>query len=125
MLFLIVLFLPTRDLIRDICHLCTSLRASSPIWASETSLARTAVTSGGCHFFNLRHVYGDSFHALPSPGVSGVEMKIYERSLQALLSSVPRSRVLARLASLAQIGELAPRLSLHMCKELCHVTLFQ
>ena len=28
------------------------------------------------------------------------------------------------LASLAQIGELAPRLSLHMCKELCHVTLF-
>ena len=124
MLFLVLLFLPTRDLIRDICHLCTSLRASSPIWASETSLARTAVTSGGCHFFNLRHVYVDSFHALPSPGVSGVEMKIYERSLQALLSSVPRSRVLARLASLAQIGELAPRLSLHMCKELCHVTLF-
>ena len=40
-----------------------------------------------------------------SPGVSGVEMKIYERSLQALLSSAPRSRVLARLASLAQIGE--------------------
>ena len=43
-------------------------------------------------------------------GVSGVEMKIYERSLQALLSSAPRSRVLARLASLAQIGELASRL---------------
>ena len=43
-------------------------------------------------------------------GVSGVEMKIYERSLQALLSSAPRSRVLARLASLAQIGELARRL---------------
>ena len=40
-------------------------------------------------------------------GVSGVEMKIYERSLQALLSSAPRSRVLSRLASLAQIGELA------------------
>ena len=38
-------------------------------------------------------------------------MKIYERSLQALLSSAPRSRVLARLASLAQIGELARRLS--------------
>ena len=43
-------------------------------------------------------------------GVSGVEMKIYERSLQALLSSAPRSRVLARLATLAQIGELARRL---------------
>ena len=39
-----------------------------------------------------------------------MEMKIYERWLQALLSSAPRSRVLARLASLAQIGELARRL---------------
>ena len=44
-----------------------------------------------------------------------VQMKIYERSLQALLSSAPRgfatrSRVHARLASLAQIGELAHRL---------------
>ena len=43
-------------------------------------------------------------------------MKIYERSLQALLSSAPRgfaarSRVLARLASLVQIGELARRLT--------------
>ena len=37
-------------------------------------------------------------------------MKIYERSLQALLSSAPRSRGLARLTSLAQIGELAHRL---------------
>ena len=37
-------------------------------------------------------------------------MKIYERWLQALLSSAPRLRVLARLASLAQIGELARRL---------------
>jgi len=36
--------------------------------------------------------------------------KIYERSLQALLSSARRSRVLARLASLTQIGELARRL---------------
>ena len=41
-----------------------------------------------------------------------VQMKFYERSLQALLSSAPRgfaarSRVLERLASLAQIGELA------------------
>ena len=53
--------------------------------------------TGSCHFSNLLHVCGDSFHALWSPGVSGVEMKIYERSLQALLS-------------LAQIGELARRL---------------
>ena len=40
--------------------------------------------------------------------LSEVQMKFYERSLQALLSSAPRgfaarSRVLARLASLAQI----------------------
>ena len=47
--------------------------------------------------------------------LSEVQMKFYERSLQALLSSAPRgfaarSRVLARLASLAQIGELARRL---------------
>ena len=39
-----------------------------------------------------------------------MELKLYERSLQALLSSVPRSCVLARLASLAQTGELAHRL---------------
>ena len=48
-------------------------------------------------------------------------MKFYERSLQALLSSAPRgfaarSRVLARLASLAQIGELARRLELMSMK---------
>ena len=41
----------------------------------------------------------------------GLEMKIYERWLQDLLSSAPRSRVLARFASLAQIGELARRLT--------------
>ena len=45
-----------------------------------------------------------------------VQMKFYERSLQALLSSAPRgfavrSRVLAKLASLAQIGQLARRLT--------------
>ena len=73
-----------------------------------SSAALTYLT-GACHFSNLRHVCGDSFYALRSPGVSGVEMKIYERSLQALLSSTPRSRVLARLASLTQIGELARR----------------
>ena len=51
--------------------------------------------------------------------LSEVQMKFYERSLQALLSSAPRgfaarSRVLARLASLAQIGEFARRLTLKM-----------
>ena len=44
--------------------------------------------------------------------LSKVQMKFYERSLQALLSSAPRglaarSRIFVRLASLAQIGELA------------------
>ena len=44
-----------------------------------------------------------------------VQMKIYKGSLQVLLSSAPRSfaarsRVLARLVSLAQIGKLARRL---------------
>ena len=48
-------------------------------------------------------------------------MKFYERSLQALLSSAPRgfaarSRVLASLASLAQIGELSRRLELMSMK---------
>ena len=53
-----------------------SLRASSPIWASETSLARTC-----------------------------------ERAAKLRGAEAPRrSRVLARLASLAQIGELARRL---------------
>ena len=56
-----------------------SLRASSAIWASEVSLARTC-----------------------EQGVSPAP-----RGLAA------RSRVLARLASLAQIGELARRPRLH------------
>ena len=42
--------------------------------------------TGSCHFSNLRHICGDSFHTLQSPRVSREEMKIYERSLQALLS---------------------------------------
>ena len=53
-----------------------SLRASSPIWASEVSLARTRERGA-------------------------------EERLRRLLA---RSRALARLASLAQIGELARRL---------------
>ena len=55
----------------------------------------------GCYFSNRRDVCGDRFHALRCSGVSGVEMQIYERSLQAVLSSAPRSSVLARLASRA------------------------
>ena len=51
----------------------------------------------GCHFSNLRHVCSDSFHALRCPGVSGVEMKIYEKSLQALLS-LPRPPLLRLLS---------------------------
>ena len=41
-----------------------------------------------------------------------MEIKKYERSLQTLLSSAGRSRVLARLTSLAQVGELARRIIL-------------
>ena len=65
-----------------------SLRASSPIWASEASLARRRERA-----------------AKPR----GAEER------RALLSSSPRSRVLASLASLAQIGELARRLRLYPC----------
>ena len=81
--------------------------------------------TGGCHFSNRRYVCGDSFHTLRSPGVTGVEMKIYERSLKALLSLAPRSRVLVRLASLA-IGELARRLSLlnSSCSDVIKFPLF-
>ena len=51
--------------------------------------------------------------------LSEVQIKIYERSLQALFSSAPRgfaarSRVLGRLASLVQMGEPARRLFLPM-----------
>ena len=103
-----------------------SLRASSPIWASlartrergaeETKLVTETkrvpawpVINQLC--FPERHfsANGISFR------LSEVQMKFHERSLQTLLSSAPRrfaahSRVLARLASLTQIGELAHRL---------------
>ena len=62
-----------------------SLRASSPIWVSEVSLART----------RERRDRGKESSSLPSPARRGF---------------AARSRVLARLASLAQIGELARRL---------------
>ena len=99
-----------------------SLRASSPIWASlartrkrgaeETKLVTQTkrvpawpVINQLC--FPERHfsANGISFR------LSEVQMKFHERSLQAFLSSAPRgfathSRVLARLASLAQIGEM-------------------
>ena len=103
-----------------------SLRASSPIWASlartrergveETKLVTQTkrvpawpVINQLC--FPERHfsANGISFR------LSEVQMRFYERSLQAVLSFAPRgfathSRVFARLASLAQIGELARRL---------------
>ena len=61
--------------------------------------------------FSERHFSAKGISLRPSE----VQMKLYERSLQALLSSAPlsfaaRSSVIARLASLAQIGELARRL---------------
>ena len=60
-----------------------SLRASSPIWASEANLARTCERAA-------------------KPRGAG--------------ASPPRSRVLARLTSLAQIGELARRVGQGMTK---------
>ena len=48
--------------------------------------------SGKKRCFDAAHVCGNSFHALRCPAVFGVEMKIYERSLQALLSQPPTSR---------------------------------
>ena len=103
-----------------------SLRASSPIWASlarmrERGAAETKLVTQTKRVpawpvinqlcFPERHFSANGI----SLRLSEVQMKFYERSLQALLSSAPRgfaarSRVLARLASLAQIGELARRL---------------
>ena len=103
-----------------------SLRASSPIWASlawtrergveETKLVTQTkrvpawpVINQLC--FPERHFSANGISFRLSEG----QMKFHERSWQALLSSAPRgfaahSRVFARLASLAQIGELARRL---------------
>ena len=70
----------------------------------------------GCHFSNLRHVCSDSFHALRCPGVCGVEMKIYEKSLQALLSlpshrfrvssRVPLARVLFTISPNRELARM-------------------
>ena len=65
----------------------TCLRASSPIWASEASLARTRQRGAE----ERREIVGSS----PSSAPRGF---------------AARSRVLARLVSLTQIGELARRL---------------
>ena len=40
--------------------------------------------TGGRHFSNLPHVCGDNFHALRSPGVSGVEMKIVTTNVRQI-----------------------------------------
>ena len=55
--------------------------------------------SGKKRCFDAAHVFGTSFHALRCPAVFGVEMKIYERSLQALLSlpHPPLSRLLSSI----------------------------
>ena len=66
--------------------------------------------TGGCHFSNLRHICGDSFHTLQSPRVSRKEMKIYERSLQALLSLPhPHCRVSHRVPLTHVLFMIAPK----------------
>ena len=104
-----------------------SQRASSPIWASfARARERGAEGTKLVTQTNWRVPAWPVINQLCFPerhfsanGISlrlgDVQMKFHERSLQALLSSAPRgfaahSRVLARLASLAQIGELARRL---------------
>ena len=70
--------------------------------------------TGECHISNLRQVCGDSFHALRCLGISGVEMKIYEWSLQVLpsLHRRPPLRLLSRafrastFHDILQIGSL-------------------
>ena len=86
----------------------------------ENQTCHTDELQGGASLacYQSTLISGTSFFSqlyFPSSGRSTNE--IYERSLQALLSSAPRgfaarSRVLARLVSLAQIGELARRLRL-------------
>ena len=79
---------------------------------TENQIWHTAVASLASYQSTL--ISGRSFFSqwyFPSSEQS-TEMKFYERSLQALLSSAPRglaarSRIFVRLASLAQIGELA------------------
>ena len=88
--------------------------------------------TGGCDFSNLRHVCGDVFHALRCSGASGVEMKIYEWSLQALLpllrprfcqsplaclSGVHFSRYPSRLSDLHLILMFSGPLQQHLFKE--------
>ena len=72
-----------------------SLRASSPIWASEASLARTCEQAA-----KPRGQRGGGGEGGQRKGGGG----------QRGRGAAPRSRVLARLASLSQIGELARRL---------------
>ena len=45
--------------------------------------------TGGCHFSNLRHVCGDSFHALQCLRVSGVEMKFMGDHCKLSFSHLP------------------------------------
>ena len=89
---------------------------SVPIWSPwEPNLTHTRVPAWPVInqlWFPERHFSANGI----SLRLGEVQMKFYERSFQALLSSTPRgfaasTRILAKLASLAQIGELAQRLS--------------
>ena len=63
---------------------------------------------GSCHFSNLQHVCGDSFNALRCRGVSRVEMKIYEWSLQALLS-LPCFRISSCMPLICPLFTISPK----------------
>jgi len=80
-----------------ICHLSRklklSLRAISPNWVSKAIRARTRERAAKPR----GQVWGDGFHALRCPGVSGVEIKIYKWPLQALFSLPRRFRVSSRV----------------------------
>ena len=83
----------------------------------ENQIWRTDEAGASLACYQSTLISGTSFSANGiSLRLGEVQMKFYERSLQALLSPAPaprgfaaRSRVLARLPSLAQMGELARR----------------
>ena len=77
----------------------------------------------GCHFSNLRHVCGDSFHALRCPGASGGGKWKFMSDLCKLSFLSPAPAFASPLACLSRVhfsrypsnGELALRLSeLHL-----------
>jgi len=64
------------------------------------SVDKKKYISGKKRCFDAAHVCGNSFHALRCPGVFGMEMKIYERSLEAILSLPHPPRFASSLACL-------------------------